>query len=186
MAILLILRFAGSRRSEAVQVRFQDIDRAKQSLYLRTKGHGEERLPVLLVPKLNQLLWLYATSFRPVPSADAQENLPWVFLSHSVRNYGQPLSDQSVGALLNSLRTVLDTPWNERLTPHMLRHSFGNDLQKLAGEAAVVAGMRHASIRSIAPYQAGLDVFAPVLLGPTAAKLEDYLAQAGLQKLVHV
>ena len=51
LALLLILRCAGSRRFEVVQVRLEDVDRAASLLYLPTKGHRIEegrQAPVLL------------------------------------------------------------------------------------------------------------------------------------------
>src|SRR5712692_2945998 len=181
LAMLMVLRYTGSRRSEIVQIELGDIDRAEAVIYLATKGHRgakERRLPVLLFPWVSDVIWIYLTRFRPVPSAP--ENRHVLFLSHSVRNYGQPITDQSVRALVNSLRSRLIPPWNRCLNPHMLRHSFGYDLQKQSGPAAVVTNMRHASSRSGEPYAAGPEVFADELLVKNNPLIERLLAQAGL------
>jgi integrase len=185
LAMLLVLRYTGSRRSEIVQIALDDIDRAESVIYLVTKGHRgvrEKRLPVLLFPWVSEVIWIYLTRFRPL--LPAPENQHILFLSHSVRNYGQPLTDQSVRALVNSLRSSLPSPWNTCLTPHMLRHSFGYDLQKQSGPAAVVTNMRHASSRSSEPYAAGPEIFAEELLARNNPLIERLLAQAGLLEKV--
>jgi integrase len=192
LALLLVLRCAGGRRSEVVQIRLEDVNRPASLLYLPTKGHRVEQgrhVPVLLYPWVGDAIWNYVTRFRPLrqcdPSSRALQPLDHalLFASHSVRNYGQPLSDQSVRAIVSTLRTSLDPPWNTKLTPHMLRHSFGYELQKHAGAAAVVTGMRHASSCSSEPYAAGPEAFADDLLPKGNASIEHLLAQAGLLEI---
>lgn len=188
LAILLVLRCAGSRRSEVVELRFDDIDRKKSLIYLTTKGHrvGRGLLPVLMVPWVEKVIWHYATHYRPVVPDTALEDQQSVFLSHSVRNYGKRISDESVRAIFDVLRPSLNTPWNKLLTPHTLRHSYGYDLQKLAGPGAIAPNMRHASIRSIDPYMAGIEAFADELVVPGNEKLEKCIKQAGLLEILHV
>ena len=179
VAILLVLRCAGSRRSEVVQLQLDDLDRAKSLIYLATKRH-KDRLPVLMYPWVRDLIWQYVTTFRPsIVSASAQDQRA-IFLSHSVYNYGEKISDETVRALIDGLRPTLDPPWNEKLTPHMLRHAFGYDLQRLSGPAAVTTNMRHASLRSGEPYQAGPEQFEEEVLIPGNEKIEQIFAQAGL------
>lgn len=183
LAILLVLRCAGSRRSEVVQLRIEDIDRENSLIYLVTKGHradGGRRLPVLMVPWVEEILWHYVTHYRPVVSNTTLEDQQSVFLSHSVRNYGKQVSDESVRALLDTLCPSLDAPWDKHLTPHTLRHSYGYDLQKLVGPSAIAPNMRHATIRSIDPYLAGVEAFADQLVTPENEKLGQILNQAGL------
>ena len=183
LAMLMVLRYTGSRRIEVVQIALQDIDRANSVIHLTTKGHrgpAERRLPVLLFPWVRDVIWMYLTRFRPIVADAPREDQHLLFLSHSVQNYGQQLSDQSVRALVNSLRPALLPPWNQQLTPHMLRHAFGYDLQKHGGPAAVVTNMRHASSRSGEPYAAGPEVFADELLLKSNTMIEQLLAEAGL------
>ncbi len=193
LALLLILRCAGSRRSEVVQLRFEDVDQASSLLYLPTKGHqveGNRHVPVLLYPWVRDAIWHYVTHFRPVeaclPTNRTVQPLSHslLFVSHSVRNYGQPLSASSVRAVISTLRRSLDPPWNTTLTPHMLRHAFGYDLQKYGGSAAVVANMRHASSRSSEPYAAGPEQFADEVLLKGNAAIERLLVQAGMLEVL--
>ncbi len=187
LAILLVLRCAGSRRSEVVQLRIEDIDLENSLIYLATKGHradGGRRLPVLMVPWVEKILWHYVTCYRPVVSNTTSEDQQSVFLSHSVRNYGKQISDESVRAILDTLRPSLDPPWDKHLTPHMLRHSYGYDLQKLLGPSGIAPNMRHATIRSIDPYIAGVESFADQLVTPANEKFGQLLNQAGLLGLL--
>jgi len=171
-----------------VQLRYDDIDSAHSLIYLTTKGHKREtgdRLPVLMVPLLYKVIWRYVTQFRAMLSQNAVKDQQAIFVSHSVRNYGEQLSDESIRAIIKALRPDLASPWNTRLTPHMLRHSFGYDLQKLSGPAAVTSNMRHRSSLSGKPYEAGPEIFADEIVVPNNKKLEQMFAQAGLLELFH-
>lgn len=182
LAVFLVLRCAGSRRSEVVQLRFDDIDRENSLIFLTTKGHrkgGESLLPVLMVPWIEKVIWHYATHFRHSGPDSTFEDQQSVFLSHSVRNYGKRIGDGSVRAMLNALLPSLDPPWNTLLTPHMLRHSYAYDLQKLVGPGAIAPNMRHASIRSIDPYIVGVEAFEDEIVTPENEKLERFFKQAG-------
>lgn len=188
VALLTTLRWTGSRRSEVVQLRLSDIDQATSLIYLTTKGHrteGQELLPVLLIPWVYNVLWHYAIHYRPLAADCSPENQQAIFVSHSPRNYGTCISDESVRAVLTTLRDTLDPPWKTQLTPHMLRHSYGYDLQKLSGPAAITTNMRHASILSSEPYAAGPETFADELIIPSSAKIENLFSQAGLMEMFH-
>jgi len=188
LAILLVLRCAGSRRSEVIELRFDDIDRKKSLIYLTTKGHrvGRGLLPVLMIPWVENVIWRYITHYRPVVSDATLEDQQSIFLSHSVRNYGERISGGSVGAMLDILSPSLDSPWDKLLTPHTLRHAYGYDLQKFLGLGGIAPNMRHASIRSIDPYIAGIEAFTDELVAPENEKLERYLKQAGLLEIFNV
>lgn len=181
VALLFVLRYAGSRRAEANQLRIADIDRAQHLLHLVTKGHHGQHLPVVLYEAVEQAIWLYVTRFRPWEAAPLEEQ-DAVFLSHSVRNYGQRLTAESVRALIDTLRPALDPPWNEQLTPHMLRHAFGYELQKMGGPALVTANMRHASLQSGDAYAAGAEVFVDEILSTGNARILRLINQANLEK----
>jgi site-specific recombinase XerD len=185
-AVLFVLRYAGSRRREVVTIRFCDVDRTHSKLYLVTKGHGGEdgnRLPVILFPFVDAIIWQYATKYRPDVEGGAADEREKVFLSHSVRNYGQPITPQTVRKLIDILREELDPPWNECLTPHMLRHSFGYHIQRAGGSAAQVANMRHASINSGTPYSAGIENFLDDVADPVNNDIKRILRVSGMLEL---
>jgi integrase len=187
VAILFILRYAGSRRSEVTRVTFEDVRRSESKLMLTTKGHGGEfgeRLPVILFPWVDKVIWRYVTKSRPEPLVGSPLKQDIIFLSHSVRNYGQPISPQTVRKMVDKLRVCLAPPWDTALTPHMLRHSFGYDLQRYGGDAAVTAGMRHASISSSKPYSALVEVFAEHVLDQVNDEIENVLADTGLLEIL--
>jgi len=181
VALLFVLRYAGSRRAEANPLRIADLDRAQHLIRLVTKGHHGRRLPVVLYEPVEQAIWLYVTRFRPWTNETPSEEQDAVFLSHSVRNYGRRLTAESVRALIDTLRPALDPPWNEQLTPHMLRHAFGYELQKAGGPSLVTANMRHASMHSGEAYAAGAEVFVDDILDAGNARILQLLKEAHLE-----
>lgn len=186
VALLMVLRYAGSRRSEATDIRFQDIALEEAELFLSTKGHrieGGQKLPVLLYRHVYDILWLYATSFRAIGRRPTQKESQTVFVSHGLRHYGKPLHEESVRALIDTLRPSLDAPWNTTLTPHMLRHAYGYELQRYGGAAAVTINMRHASSRSGEPYTASPEILAEELLPITEATIARIIEQAQLTEV---
>ena len=182
IALLFVLRYAGSRRAEATPLRMADIDRTRHLLHLVTKGHHGQRLPVVLYEPVEQAIWLYVTRFRPFVATTPIEEQDAVFLSHSVRNYGRSLTAESVRALIDTLRGALDPPWNEQLTPHMLRHAFGYELQKIGGPYLVTANMRHASLQSGEAYAGGAEVFVDDILATGNARILQLIKEARLGK----
>jgi integrase len=182
VALLFALRYAGSRRAEANQLRIVDVDRTKHLIHLVTKRHHGKRLPVVLYEPVEQAFWLYVTRFRPCVATIPPEEQDAVFLSHSVRNYGRRLTAESIRALVDTLRPALDPPWNEQLTPHMLRHAFGYELQKMGGPSLVTANMRHASIQSGEAYAAGAEVFVDDILLTGNARIIQLIKEAELGK----
>lgn len=150
LGILLAQRYAGARRSEVPPIELAHIDPIDSLIYLETKGHraSGERLPVVLFPEVYNIIRYYVTHFRPV----IQDNQQIIFLSHSTRNYGQPISPQSIRKILDRLSPSLPPPWNNQLTPHTLRHAFAGDLEELGGPIVLTLGMRHACIASSEPY----------------------------------
>jgi site-specific recombinase XerD len=182
VALLFVLRYAGSRRAEATPLRMTDIDRTRHLLHLVTKGHHGQRLPVVMYEPVEQAIWLYVTRFRPCMTTTPPEEQDAIFLSHSVRNYGRSLTAESVRALIDTLRGALDPPWNEQLTPHMLRHAFGYELQKGGGPYLVTANMRHASLQSGEAYAGGAEVFVDDILATGNARIIQLIKEARLGK----
>jgi integrase len=188
LAILLIMRYGGPRRSEVPPIEFQDVDSVNRLLYLETKGHRADgkRLPVSLFPEIYSLIKYYVTHFRPLNSHGlAEEKQQIIFLSHSTRNYGQPLTDESIRKILERLRSGLAKPWNKKLTPHRLRHSFAEDVQELGGPIALTLAMRHSSIASSKPYLVKDIRKLAAKLSPMNAELAQVLNQVkGLESLI--
>lgn len=182
LGILLTLRFAGARRSEPTFIQPGDIDRENSRLYLVTKGHGGEhgkKLPVLLHPVVDKAIWVYVTRYRPTTVENSEKGYP-VFISHSTRNYGEQITDQTVRKVIDRLRGNLTPPWDKLVTPHTLRHSYASDLQKHGGETAVVVNMRHASFSSLTPYSASPEIFADELSVSGENKLTSLLSDFGI------
>jgi integrase len=97
VAMLLCMRHAGARRSEISTIRIDDIDRQRNKLYLQGKGHRRgdvEYLPVVLYPSVAAPLWTYFTDYRPIVSTTADHGQ--LFLSHGIREYGQPITDSVI------------------------------------------------------------------------------------------
>lgn len=182
VALLFVLRYTGCRRAEADPIRIADVDRTKHLIHLVTKGHYGQRLPVVLYEPVEQAIWLYVTRFRPWGNTTPSDEQDALFLSHSTRNYGRRLTDESIRALIDTLRDALDPPWNERLTPHMLRHAFGYELQKIGGTYLVTANMRHASLQSGEAYAGGAEVFVDEILATGNARITQLIKEAGLGK----
>jgi integrase len=186
LAILFLLRYEGSRRTEAIYTRFCDIRRSESKLYLVTKGSGGqngERLPVVLFPCVSAAIWHYATKFRPDINNVSEEDKRRVFLSHSVNNYGEPIGHETVRKLVEGLREFLDPPWNRTLPPHILRHAFGYGLQKCGLPSAQLSNMRHKSASSGEPYRAGIEVFAEELIEQINKEIELILTQTGFHQV---
>jgi integrase len=179
ISLLLSLRFSGARRSEAPLIRPEDLDRARSRIYLTTKGHRGERLPVILNPLVEAGIWHYVTRYRPVTPENSAPGYP-VHVSHSTRNYGSQISGQSVRKVIDALRQELTPPWNELVSPHTLRHSFSVDLQINGGEAATTVNMRHASQKSLDSYEASPEVFADQILGREDKRLTALLSAFGI------
>ena len=182
LGVLLTLRFEGARRSEPPFITLEDVDRANSRIYLVTKGRGGaegKKLPVLLHPLVESAIWVYVTKYRPMTDENSVRGYP-VFVSHSTRNYGQRIGAQTVRKIIDALRDSLTPPWDRLITPHTLRHSFASDLQKHGSETAVVVNMRHASYRSLKPYDASPEVFADELLASGDTRLTRLLSEFGI------
>lgn len=182
-AILFLLRYEGCRRCEPTFVEFGDIRREESEINLVTKGHGGElgeRLPVLLFSFVDEIIWRYVVRFRPVPSGLHEKAPQRIFLSHSVRNYGQPISKETVRKIVDTLRERLDPPWDERVTPHALRHAFARDLQRHGGPLSLTANMRHKNLNSSRPYMAGVEAFSEELGPRFEEEFRQIISRTGL------
>lgn len=165
VAMLYTMRFAGARRAEVGPIDLADVDRARHTITLLTKGRQGAKEHVVLVPMLGEVISRYALEHRPNAlttrsgRADAVDPHA-VFVSHSVQNYGRRISPETVRDVMDSLSGALDQPWRDAFTPHLLRHAFAYSIQRVAGPIALTANMRHRSIRSADAYRGAAGIWA--------------------------
>lgn len=177
VAMLFVLRYAGARRAEVPTLDLEDIDPARQVIHLATKGRlpGARKEPVVLLPQVREAIFHYLLHHQPVATLAGSGTAHPVFVSHSVRNYGQRIGSESVRKVIDVLRPAPSPGWRDRFSAHTLRHAFGYDLQVAGGEYGVLVNMRHRSYRSGDPYRAGVEQFVEELdslMRPLASVLE--------------
>jgi integrase/recombinase XerD len=145
-AMLEVLYGAGLRVSELVGLPLGGVDRRAGSLRVRGKG-GRERVVPLGEPALAALeRWLAAG--RPRLAARAARPSDAVFLSRR----GGAMSRQNFFVRLRALarRAGIDT---DRVSPHVLRHSFATDLLEGGADLrAVQAMLGHADLATTQIY----------------------------------
>jgi integrase len=181
IAILLCMRYAGARRSEIAPIRIDDVDRQGHHLVLQTKGHRKgdiEYLPVILYEEVAEQLWTYFTDYRPVVSSTTDQG--FLFLSHGVRDYGQPVTDSAIREIFDRLRPALSPRWSKQATPHTLRHACAYELQGRVSPDVIMAQMRHRVTRSLDPYRASALVFADQLLPAVSGSVREMMVRVGL------
>src|SRR5439155_2602493 len=126
-AILELMYAAGVRLSEVVGLDLRNLDLGERALLVRGKGNKERM--VLIGAPAERALRRYLREARPKLTVD---DLPALFLNRG----GQRLSGRSVQQIVRShaLRAGLD----ERVHPHLLRHSFATHLLDGGAELRVV------------------------------------------------
>ena len=134
-AILELIYAAGVRLSEVVGLDLRNVDLAERTLLVRGKGNKERM--VLIGAPAEQALRRYLNEARPKLSTGDDSAL---FLNRD----GQRLSGRSIQQIVrrHALRAGLD----ERVHPHLLRHSFATHLLDGGAELRVVQDLLgHAS-----------------------------------------
>jgi integrase/recombinase XerC len=132
---LLLVRFhleSGARREGAINLRLRDLDSRRSTVWLREKyGKGREQ-PVS--PSLLAALAAHARSRGAVTPDDA------VFRTKR----GYPIRRKRYNTLFDRAQAAL--PWTERtpFTAHVLRHTAGTAVERLAGHAVAQAFLGHA------------------------------------------
>ena len=126
-AILELMYAAGVRLSEIVALDLPNLDLLERTLIVRGKGNKERM--VLIGAPAQQALQRYLSQGRPKLSTEGSSAL---FLNR----HGNRLSGRSVQQIVrrHALRAGLD----ERVHPHLLRHSFGTHLLDGGAELRVV------------------------------------------------
>ncbi|MDJ0864492.1 MAG: site-specific tyrosine recombinase XerD [Myxococcota bacterium] len=133
-AMLEVLYAAGLRVSELVGLSLAGCDRRAGVLRVRGKG-GRERLVPLGEPAL-RALERYLADGRPSLLRKARRTTDAVFLS----NRGAAMSRQNFFARLRALARGAGLP-AERVSPHVLRHSFATDLLEGGADLRAVQSM---------------------------------------------
>lgn len=145
-AMLEVLYGAGLRVSELVGLPLAGLDRRAGFLRVRGKG-GRERIVPLGEPALAALdAWL--AEGRPRLARRARRSADAVFLS----SRGAAMSRQNFFARLRQLARLANLP-AERVSPHVLRHSFATDLLEGGADLrAVQAMLGHADLATTQIY----------------------------------
>ncbi len=126
-AILELMYAAGVRLSEVVGLELPHVDLREHTLVVRGKGNKERM--VLFGACAEQALRRYLTQGRPKLATGPE---PALFLNRD----GKRLSGRSVQQIVH--RHALRAGLNERVFPHLLRHSFATHLLDGGAELRVV------------------------------------------------
>ncbi len=141
ITMLELMYSSGLRLSELVGLNLSDIDRSNQSIRVTGKGNKMRELPVGSIAWKALALWLKTRSTL------VEENEDAVFVSQR----GTRISCRSVQDRFAKLGLKQDL--NQRLHPHMLRHSFASHLLESSGDLrAVQELLGHANISTTQIY----------------------------------
>ncbi|MGI5911137.1 MAG: tyrosine recombinase XerC [Syntrophomonadaceae bacterium] len=119
-AILETLYATGIRVSELVGIDLNDVDLNNAVVKIRGKGNKERITPVGSMAR--EAIARYINGARPSLKPKSGEVIKALFLN----KYGQRISDRSVRNILN--KYVQRISLNQKVNPHMLRHSFATHL----------------------------------------------------------
>lgn len=119
-AVLETLYATGIRVSELVGIDLKDMDLPNAIVKVRGKGNKERIVP--LGRKATESLTVYINDARVSFARKAPEGSNALFLN----KYGKRLSDRSIRNILN--KYVEEVALNQKVNPHMLRHSFATHL----------------------------------------------------------
>ena len=133
--LFVAMRWAGLRVSEAVGLRWDNVDLARLQLTVIGKGSVERTIDVL--PETETMLRQRLLHYTTFP-----HNGSSVF----PRRNGRPLTTRAVQRTIQAIREKLGLP-AERLHPHSLRHAYATDLLNRGVPIHVVADqLGHASV----------------------------------------
>lgn len=119
-AILETLYAAGVRVSELVGINLPDLDMNEEWIKIRGKGNKERLAP--LGRKAKAVLINYIEHGRPYLSAKSSVDSNALFLNR----FGTRLSVRSIRNIIN--KYVEQLAFNQKVSPHTLRHSFATHL----------------------------------------------------------
>jgi integrase/recombinase XerC len=132
---LLLVRFhleSGARREGALNVRLRDLDARRSTTWLREKFRKEREQPVS--PSLLAALEAFAHSRGALTPDDAIFRNP----------RGRPITRRHYNTLFDHVQAAL--PWTNRVpvTAHVLRHTAGTAVERIASPAVAEAFLGHA------------------------------------------
>ena len=158
--LFVVMRWAGLRVSEAVGLRWDNVDLARLQLTLIGKGGVERTIDVL--PEAEAMLRrrqsVAQNMLHNVPYDRQDDRNPEQSVAEKVQHYvfprpnGRPLTTRAVQRTMQDIRKDLDLP-PDRLTPHKLRHAYATDLVNRGVPIHVVsAQLGHASVATTSIY----------------------------------
>jgi integrase/recombinase XerD len=144
---ILLMEGAGLRRSELLNLRWQDIDLVRSRVRAKRKGDHWQWV-VLAIDVVYELRRSF-TEIAPDPDDHVVtvEVEQWVSAYERQRRRKDPKQPVSEQALMRMLWRVCARAGVRRLSPHQLRHGFANRLLRESGQnlAVVQAVMGHSS-----------------------------------------
>ena len=169
---LLLMEGAGLRRSEVLGVRWGDIDFVRGRVRALRKGQHWQAIP--LAPDVLDELRAVFETLQPelddhVFTVEVEQ---WVSQYERVRRRKDPKLPASEQALWRMVRRVCRRAGIRELSPHQLRHGFGNRFLRESGRdiAALKALLGHSRIDTTELYVDDIEV------DELAAALADALA----------
>jgi site-specific recombinase XerD len=145
--LFVTMRYAGLRVSEAVSLRWEQVD--LEALQLQITGKGNvERYVDILAPVEAVLERRYLRKPPEPLISGSTSSSPYVFPGPS----GYPLSTRAVQLVMQKLRERLGIP-KSRCTPHKLRHGWATEMLNRGAPLHVVSQqMGHANISTTSVY----------------------------------
>jgi len=143
-ALAAVMRFAGVRIAEAVELDLDDLPATQRRRRLRIRGKGRKHRAVPVHPELAAALDAWLAARRRWPGAEATTAL---FLNRA----GTRLSVRAADEIIAGIAGVAGI--EDAVTPHVLRHSFATDLIRAGTDLVTVAELLgHASLDSTRIY----------------------------------
>jgi len=137
-AIVLLMLLAGLRKSEVLNLRLEDVNFSRRTLFVRDGKGGRQRLVAISDTGLKELL-RYMKKERPLSSED------FVFLVLKGPHFGQPLKIKALDTIVWYHKKHANTPG---IQCHRLRHTCFTRLRQ--GGMSLEALQAQAGHRSIA------------------------------------
>ena len=165
--LFVAMRWAGLRVSEAVGLRWDNVDLARLQITVIGKGNVERTIDVLpeaeamlrrRLSDSNQLQTVAQNMLHNVAYHRQDDQNPERSVAEKVQHFvfprpnGLPLTTRAVQRTVQAIREKLDLP-PERLTPHKLRHAYATDLVNRGVPIHVVsAQLGHADVSTTSIY----------------------------------